>query len=652
MSHNRWDTDMVGVLAEEGFVKEQIGKEAVFVNSQNVIQFYVRLISQPPASFPDQELITCYGDALEEKWGFEDPIHQHPMIREQELRSFLKDSLIVFHVQTTGLPGRTQFYVGTHLRLIGKTDRFHPNQFFVPLPVFSQESHGITFEEFLNRLMNQKYLGHIEHISKEPNDTPPFILWKDPGEHFKVLGEFTFHHYAYGGFRYYGEDIRMMDMTTDWSHHSYLNELNLENIALVTKEVCQEISDALKEAPPIKQQKVNAIEELDQTQQQVAVTVPTETATIADKETNFLADFVQLTKDQGLLYDETDLYNFHTAMKSSNLVILAGMSGTGKSCLVQTYSRALGLEDHQLAFISVRPDWSDDTDLIGYTDMLHKVYRPGDSGLINVLRDAAKEENRDKLYLVCFDEMNLSRVEHYFSQFLSVLEKEHNRELRLYNDDLTQCLYNSTLYPPTIPIGDNVLFVGTVNLDESTYHFSDKVLDRANVIRLHVMPFHLLKELEQRKQTVHHANRTLPEISLSTYQSFQKEDHLNGLTERELEFLWTCHEAIQQVNNNIGIGPRIVRQIGRYLNNVPKHGPLNRQNALDLQVVQRIVTKIRGPEDLLCDLLGRYNRQTGKVSDSPLLNILGDFRDISFFTETRKALQHKTKELEINGYTV
>ena len=83
---------------------------------------------------------------------------------------------------------------------------------------------------------------------------------------------------------------------------------------------------------------------------------------------------------------EKDLYNFHTAMKSSNLVILAGMSGIGKSKLVQAYGESLGLTDkYQMTFIPVRPAWTDDADVIGYADTLNHVYRPGDSGVINAL---------------------------------------------------------------------------------------------------------------------------------------------------------------------------------------------------------------------------------------------------------------------------
>lgn len=140
--------------------------------------------------------------------------------------------------------------------------------------------------------------------------------------------------------------------------------------------------------------------------------------------------------------------------------------------------------------IPVRPNWSDDSDLIGFVDSMHSVYRPDDAGFVNTLIEASKAENQDKLYLICFDEMNLARVEHYFSQFLSILEMpEQNRFLKLYAKEYETRLYNVDKYLSSVKIGNNLRFIGTVNMDESTFHFSDKVLDRANVIQLDLVPY-------------------------------------------------------------------------------------------------------------------------------------------------------------------
>ena len=141
---------------------------------------------------------------------------------------------------------------------------------------------------------------------------------------------------------------------------------------------------------------------------------------------------------------------------------------------------------NKFLFIPVRPSWNDDADLIGFYDAIHKIYRPAETGLVDLLIEASLEDNKDKLYLICFDEMNLARVEHYFSQFLSILELSEDRYLTLYSEKLAPEVYNRHEYSPRVPIGNNVFFVGTVNIDESSFQFSDKVLDRANVIRLKI----------------------------------------------------------------------------------------------------------------------------------------------------------------------
>jgi hypothetical protein len=369
-------------------------------------------------------------------------------------------------------------------------------------------------------------------------------------------------------------------------------------------------------------------------------------------EDELMKEFIQTTREQGLLYDEMDLYNFHTAMKSSNLVILAGMSGTGKSKLVQAYGEALGLyDDYQMTFIPVRPSWTDDADLIGYADTLNCVYRPGDSGVINALLSA--EQNKNKLHIICFDEMNLARVEHYFSQFLSVLELDSgpSKVLQLYNEDLKDRLNNSAAYPPIIPIGENVIFIGTVNLDESTYHFSDKLLDRANVITLNVLSFESLKVLTQevRRKPVEKANGT---ISFELFNSYRNRNRDIHMLDRELELLWEIHTELQKVNKNLGAGPRIVRQIDIYLKNLPKTSHFTRKEAFDKQVVQRILTKVRGPEDQLKKFIGLYDKQTENIEESKLGDILDKYQEVSEFYETRNVLIHKAKELKFNGYTL
>ncbi|MCY0901211.1 MAG: AAA family ATPase, partial [Firmicutes bacterium] len=341
--------------------------------------------------------------------------------------------------------------------------------------------------------------------------------------------------------------------------------------------------------------------------------------------------------------------NFHTALKTSNLVILSGMSGTGKSRLVEVYGRALGMDTEQLNIISVRPSWTDDADLIGYVDSIHNVYRPGDSGLIDTLRQA--EQHADTLYLICFDEMNLARVEHYFSQFLSVLEMpQSRRELRLYNEELMNRLYNYKEYPNSIAIGPNVMFVGTVNMDESTHHFSDKVLDRANLITLHMLPFAELRQSAERRPD----RNVRRKWNTEEYSAFRSNVEGIGLSEEELQCLQDIHDLLQQADASRGIGYRIVRQIDLYLKNRPQSIHLTREDAFDLQIVQRVLTKVRGSEDQLHELLGQWqgSAASGSTSGGTLLACLDRHATVSHFVQTRKVIRQKGKELKLHGYTV
>lgn len=357
-------------------------------------------------------------------------------------------------------------------------------------------------------------------------------------------------------------------------------------------------------------------------------------------EAGFLERLSETADRSGFLYDKDDLINFHISLKSSRLTILAGMSGTGKSGLVRLYGRALGLPESRVRFLAVRPSWMDDGDILGYVDMKNMVYRSADTGLAELLIDAAAHP--DEMFLICFDEMNLARAEHYFAQFISVLEKEENPVIRLYNPSLRAKLYNGDAYPAEIPIGRNVLFTGTVNVDESTYHFSDKILDRANVITLHQGRFHDLLSLGKKGKT------EWPEMPASLFESFCVHEGL-GLKEEELDLLDALNDAFHKSGIQCGIGFRIACQMGRYLENIPQGLSFTREEGLDAQVVQRILTKLRGSAQQLAALVSTSDK--GELTGS-LPEVLERFSRLSSFTGARKVLEEKARELKLYDYTI
>ena len=246
------------------------------------------------------------------------------------------------------------------------------------------------------------------------------------------------------------------------------------------------------------------------------------------------------------------------------------------------------------------------------------------------------------MYIVCFDEMNLARAEHYFAQFISVLEKEEDPVIRLYNPSLQGRLYNGDAYPAEISIGRNVIFTGTVNVDESTYRFSDKILDRANMITLHQERFSDWLTAEKAELP------DLKEISFAQFESYRKTGDME-LTARELEFLDTLNDALREGGVQGCIGFRVARQMDRYLKNIPENDGFDREAGLDCQLVQRILTKIRGSAQQLSALLSLSDK--GEV-EGRLVKVLDSFSDLSDFEESRCALRAKAQELNLYDYTV
>jgi septal ring factor EnvC (AmiA/AmiB activator) len=216
------------------------------------------------------------------------------------------------------------------------------------------------------------------------------------------------------------------------------------------------------------------------------------------------------SKALGFLYPDRVLRAFHTSLKlgrQAPLLVLAGISGTGKSQLPRIYCDALGINFLPMA---VQPGWDSPADLVGFFSHIEHRFKPTALARALVQMDEyfersmsglkaadlkkftdLREPREDGMLLVLLDEMNLARVEYYFSDFLSRLELRNAAGFDPDNEDM-RTRVQLTLEVPgaqgalkqiAVFPGDNVLFVGTMNEDESTMALSDKVIDRANVLR-------------------------------------------------------------------------------------------------------------------------------------------------------------------------
>ncbi|MBD2200813.1 MULTISPECIES: AAA family ATPase [Calothrix] len=178
----------------------------------------------------------------------------------------------------------------------------------------------------------------------------------------------------------------------------------------------------------------------------------------------FLDNFVQYINAQGLNFPERVIHAFHTSLKVqdiSALVILAGISGTGKSELPQKYANYIGA---QLLTLAVQPRWDSPQDLQGFYNYVEKKFKPTDlmRGLYQYNHDSAMQ---DRMVIVLLDEMNLARVEYYFSDFLSKLEARRSHPTYLEIDVGSLPLQDNER---RLRIPNEFLFVGTMNEDETT----------------------------------------------------------------------------------------------------------------------------------------------------------------------------------------
>lgn len=303
--------------------------------------------------------------------------------------------------------------------------------------------------------------------------------------------------------------------------------------------------------------------------------------------------------NEGFIYDPGLIKNFYLCLKTKPFVILAGVSGTGKSKLVELFAEAVGAtsENGQYTLIPVRPDWNDSSDLLGYKD-INGEFQPGP--LTRVIEEASN--HLEKPYFVCLDEMNLSRVEYYFSDFLSLMEtkkkpKNESVSERLFHDDFFVRNEDLDKYG-ALRIPPNIYVIGTVNMDETTFPFSKKVLDRANTIEFSEVDFTLLP--------------------LTDYHPIEPLNSNNRLFEMEYIYLKDCLEDFEYINiinnklnkinkfltkANLQVGYRVRDEICFYMTYNRKFKLLDEDDAFDYALMQKILPRIQGSSSQIFTVL-------------------------------------------------
>ncbi|HEX8158819.1 MAG TPA: AAA family ATPase, partial [Solirubrobacteraceae bacterium] len=268
---------------------------------------------------------------------------------------------------------------------------------------------------------------------------------------------------------------------------------------------------------------------------------------------------------RGFALSDSLIRAYHVALQTKPLVILPGISGTGKTRLTRLYADAVygdtlapGQENEHYLLVAVQPDWHNARDLLGYYNALTNKFHP--TPFLRFLHRAAADPASP--FFVCLDELNLARPEYYLAPMLSAIETEDHMIDIGAPGATTETVTGELLQNPfRIPL--NVRITGTVNVDESTHTLSDKLLDRANVIEL-------------------------TDVDLDAF----RRSYRGPVDETAWRLITRVYAIMARAGHPFGY--RTVAEMLRYVEQA--RGVLPPEQALDQQIKQKVLPKLRGDD--------------------------------------------------------
>jgi hypothetical protein len=331
---------------------------------------------------------------------------------------------------------------------------------------------------------------------------------------------------------------------------------------------------------------------------------------------------VERVRARGFTIGELTLRAYHVALQTRPLVILPGISGTGKTRLTRLYADAVynlppGKPNPFYLAVAVQPDWHNARDLLGYYNALTGSYHP--TPCLRFMLDAAADPQQP--YYLCLDELNLARPEYYLAPILSAMETADGLIDLGTPTPETALVGGGTLRSPLrLPV--NLRITGTVNVDESTFALSDKLLDRANLIEL-------------------------TDVDLTAFRA--------GYGAPVDEAVWTTLVAVHAAVSAAGhpFGYRSLGEILRYVEQA--RGALEPRQALDLQLKQKVLPRLRGEDsprlrralgELLTLALGLDARVWGRASQVTAAQL-----EAAPFPESATKLRRMLERLDQDGFT-
>lgn len=382
------------------------------------------------------------------------------------------------------------------------------------------------------------------------------------------------------------------------------------------------------------------------------------TAPVNEDELNALATVADHMERSNFVVPERLLFAFHTSLKTSDmssLTVMAGVSGTGKSAIPKLYSEAMGIHFQPLA---VEPRWDSPKDLLGFFNYVTNRYEP--TTLARALfqfqglygKDFTPDADmQDYMLMPMLDEMNLARIEYYFSEFLSKLEMRRlvapltQKNLGVVALEIFQGFSARgedgkmvEESPIRLFANQNTLFVGTMNEDETTQSLSDKVIDRANVL--------YFGRPDRLQAKAGGAGHTLPftPIKKATWDSWRE-----NANEGELKFASDILAALNRTlaDFNRPFAHRTYQAMLAYIANYPVKSGEDKDDvikrALADQIGMRIMPKLYG-----VDLM--QHRDTFENVEKILRNEVKDHLLLQAFTNASDRNRNKSGFFHWTGF--
>ena len=322
-----------------------------------------------------------------------------------------------------------------------------------------------------------------------------------------------------------------------------------------------------------------------------------------------------IEQEKRLYYSERDVRAFLGGLAMSHLHLLQGISGTGKTSLPVAFARAVGGE---YKLVEVQAGWRDRQDLIGYYNAFEGRFYESD--FLKAIYEAQCPANRERIYIIILDEMNLSRPEQYFADFLSKLEQD-SPTVGLTTDldkPSPKLFQNGNI----LPIPRNIWFVGTANQDETTLELADKTYDRSHIMEVqrNRESFHLPAQPDPRHPISYQALMT-------SFKNAQREYANNA--SRAYQFLNQTLADFLERRFKVGWGNRLERQIKDFVPVVIAAGG-SLGEATDHILATKILRKIRDRHDtptsdlrqLKDDLLQYWSMLDGQTEPEQSLFII------------------------------